>query len=66
MKTCSTCKHFDRSSDEFGLCLQIDNFIGSDKGMDIVMGKGIILVGQNFGCIHYESKRSNISKKKNK
>lgn len=67
MKTennCKDCRFFDRLTDNgnHGLCLNVSVMIAEDdKGIEIHdkhLGVGMIVVGQNFGCIHFEKGKS--------
>ena len=59
MKNCQSCKYFNRISDDSkqGLCTNVNVIITvDDNGIELHDSKlsvGMILVGQNFGCIHF-------------
>ena len=59
MKNCQNCKYFNRLADnsKSGLCLNVDVMLADDdKGLEIHdsnLTAGMIVVGQNFGCIHF-------------
>lgn len=58
--TCKDCKHFQRvkSIDVGGTCLNTSILLENESDGIKVFGSklenGIILVGQNYGCIHFE------------
>jgi hypothetical protein len=57
---CKGCKYFNRlnSDSKHGVCLNVDVLVAEgDSGIELHNSKldvGMIVVGQNFGCIHFK------------
>jgi hypothetical protein len=63
---CKDCRFFNRLADDskHGLCLNVDVMISEDDiGIEIHdknLTAGMILVGQHFGCIHFECEQKKV------
>lgn len=60
---CKDCKFFNRLSADSknGMCLNVDVMLADDdRGIEMYdkkMDSDMIVVGQNFGCIHFEDEQ---------